>query len=1017
MTSRKVLSFQDIISRLQDYWCRQGCVLWNPHHEKIGAGTFNPATLTRVLGPEPWNVAYVEPSFRPDDGRFADSPNRVLMHHQFQVILKPIPDNIQELYLGSLEVLGLDLGEHDIRFVEDNWESPPLSAWGLGWEVWLDGMEVTQYTYFQQAGGLELSPPACELTYGLERIAMYLQEVKSIWDLTWNGEVGYAEILKQQEVEFCEYSFNHASSERLLKMYELYEQEAIAALDARLVSPALDYIFNCSHTFNVLDTRGAIGLSERVKYFGRMRDLTKRAAKLYVERREEIAFPLLKHTSQELPSLAPTITKGDTPERLVLEIGCEELASFAVPDLLSQLKEELPKLLTEARLSFTSSYASATPRRLTAIVEGLSPRQGQERRRVKGPARSVCEKNPKALEGFCRRQGVEVGEVRYEQEGDGEFAFVEILDEGRSVGEVLFDLIPLVISKLKVASSMRWISGVDHGERGKVSFNRPIRWIVALFGEEEITTRYGIVESGRTTYGGRWARSPQLVVKNAGSYEAVLTENNILLDVDERKRSIVDQLNSIAGAVHGAPRIDEGQLDEVTQLVEWPTALLCSIDPEFLALPREVVVSTIEKHVRCFCLFSRDGDLMPYFIAVRNGGGERIEKVREGFEGVVHARLNDARFFVNQDLSSSLDAFRDRLKKLTFHAGAGSMFDKTERLVTLVEKLREGPLCALPLDKRSLSRAAHLSKADLGSEMVVEMTSLQGMMGRYYADRAGEDPRVAAALFEQYLPRNASDAIPTTPEGLALSIADRADTLVALFSAGVEPTGSADPFGLRREALALLQCALKANLDVSLREIFSLALTVLRGSVDQAILTRLSDFVMRRFEVLLRDEGYRHDAIAAALDRQGDNPTRAKEVIHALHNLTEGGGVAGKERIQEGLRVYLRCKNIVVSARGKGIRIGEPTDAVADGKERELLVAVTRIEEDARRLEAAGTWPPIDALLLLLSNVAKTIDSFFDEVTVMTDVEEERARRLGILARVDTLIDPIADLSKLITKW
>lgn len=1016
MTSRKVLSFQDIISRLQDYWCRQGCVLWNPHHEKIGAGTFNPATLTRVLGPEPWNVAYVEPSFRADDGRFAESPNRVQMHHQFQVIMKPIPDNIQELYLGSLEALGLDLAEHDIRFVEDNWESPPLSAWGLGWEVWLNGMEVTQYTYFQQAGGIELNPPACELTYGLERVAMYLQDVKSLWDLTWNGEVGYAEILKQQEIEFCEYAFNHASIERLSSLFELYEKESKSALDARLVAPALDYIFNCSNTFNVLDTRGAIGLSERVKFFGRMRDLTKRAAKLFVERREEIGFPLLTGGAKELPIVPPSTTNADTPQRFVLEIGCEELASFAIPDLLSQLDEELPKLLTEARLSFSSCYTSATPRRLTAIVEELAPRQREERRRVKGPARSLCEQNPRALEGFCRRHSLDPSQVKYEKEADGEFAFADLLDEGRSTGEVLCETIPQLLSKLKVPSTMRWLSEVEYGEKAKIAFNRPVRWILALFGNEEIAARYGIITSGRKTFGGRWARSPELELAHAAGYEELLKRNNIVIDVNERRRSIAEQLSAMAASVGGVPRQEEGQLEEVTQLVEWPTAILCSIDEAFLTLPQEVIVSTIEKHVRCFCVFSEQGELMPYFIAIRNGGGERIVKVREGFEGVVKARLNDARFFVTQDLTSSLESFRERLKKLVFHAGAGSMFDKTERLVTLVEALHKGPLSDLPLHGEALSRAAFLSKADLGSEMVVEMTSLQGLMGKYYAEQGGEDRRVAAALFEQYLPRNATDSIPTTPEGLALSIADRADTLAALFSAGAEPTGSADPFGLRREALAILQCVLKANLDVSLREILSLALLGVRGSIDESALSRLLDFVTKRFEVLLREEGYRHDTIAASLARQGDNPTRAKEVVHALHKLSQSQLSSGKEMVQDGLRVYLRCKNIVTAARGKGLGFNEKVSGVIQGREKELLDAVHSIEEEAKKLDAAGMWPPIDALLLLLSKVSGTIDSFFDEVTVMSDNEDERATRLGLLARVDQLIDPIADLSKLITK-
>jgi len=254
----KPLNFQQIIMTLQQYWADLGFLVWQPWHEAVGAGTANPGTTLRVLGPEPWHIAYVEPSFRPDDGRFGDNPNRMQMHTQFQVILQPDPSNPQELYLGSLYAIGLKREEHDIRFVEDNWESPALGAWGLGWEVWLNGMEISQYTYFQQAGGLQLDPVAVELTYGLERIAMYLQDVDSVWKIDWDGRQTYGDILLRQEIEYCEYNFNQADVEALVEAFNLYETESKRALEKGLVTPAYDYILKCSHTFNILDTRGAV---------------------------------------------------------------------------------------------------------------------------------------------------------------------------------------------------------------------------------------------------------------------------------------------------------------------------------------------------------------------------------------------------------------------------------------------------------------------------------------------------------------------------------------------------------------------------------------------------------------------------------------------------------------------------------------------------------------------------------------------------------------------------------------
>ena len=288
------LNFQQIIMTLQAYWADHSCLVWQPYSEKVGAGTANPATTLRALGPEPWNVAYVEPSFRPDDGRYGDNPNRMQMHTQFQVILKPDPGNPQELYLNSLYALGLKRQEHDIRFVEDNWESPALGAWGLGWEVWLDGQEITQYTYFQQFGGFDLNPVAVELTYGLERIAMYVQGVDAVWDIDWDGRHTYGDVLLRQEIEHCIYDFEVADVERLTRLYNLYEEEAKACLANGLVIPAHDNVLRCSHTFNLMDSRGAIGVTERASYFARMRDLSRQAAAAFVQQREDAGYPFLK---------------------------------------------------------------------------------------------------------------------------------------------------------------------------------------------------------------------------------------------------------------------------------------------------------------------------------------------------------------------------------------------------------------------------------------------------------------------------------------------------------------------------------------------------------------------------------------------------------------------------------------------------------------------------------------------------------------------------------------------------
>lgn len=288
------LNFQDVIANLNRYWAEQGCVIQLPYDTEKGASTMNPATFLRVLGPEPWNVANVDPCRRPTDGRYGENPNRLQHYFQYQVIMKPSPDNIQDLYLKSLETLGIKLADHDIRFVEDNWESPTLGAWGVGWEVWLDGMEITQFTYFQQAGGLDVRPVAVELTYGCERIAMYLQGVDSVYDLRWNDTLTYGDIYLQNEREQSKYNFEVSSAERLMLLFDTYRDEVANCLEQELVLPAYDWVLKCSHTFNLLDARGVISKDERMNYILRIRRLAEQVAKLYVAQREAQGFPLLK---------------------------------------------------------------------------------------------------------------------------------------------------------------------------------------------------------------------------------------------------------------------------------------------------------------------------------------------------------------------------------------------------------------------------------------------------------------------------------------------------------------------------------------------------------------------------------------------------------------------------------------------------------------------------------------------------------------------------------------------------
>ncbi|MGD8475179.1 MAG: glycine--tRNA ligase subunit alpha, partial [Anaerolineae bacterium] len=663
------LSFQDVIMGLDRYWADYGCLIWQPYSEKLGAGTANPATTLRVLGPEPWNVGYVEPSYRAADGRYAENPNRMQMHTQYQVILKPDPGNPQELYLGSLEAIGINMREHDVRFVEDNWESPALGAWGLGWEVWLDGQEISQYTYFQQAGGFNLDPVPVELTYGLERIVMYLQKVRSVWEIDWDGVHTYGDVYTRPEVEHCVYNFELADVERMAQMYNLYEAEAKACLERGLVIPAYDYVQRCSHTFNILDARGAIGVTERASYFGRMRDITRQVACLYVEQREEMGHPFLKlpvpgGKKQAIPEVQAPIPVNEHATFL-LEIGTEELPVGDLASALEQLAKAVPQLLDEARLDHGAVRVVGTPRRQAVLVSDLAPRQPDRTVEVQGPPARVAfdaDGNPtRAAEGFARKQGVPVEALQIMSEGEKSYVVATKTEEGRSVVEVLAEALPGLLDGLRFPRTIRW-------NQTNVTFPRPLRWLVGLLGDQLVPFAYADVHSGRTTRGLRPFGSPEIELARAGGYLDAMAEHTVVVDVTERRERVRTQAEELAASVGGRIPEDAALLEEVTNLVEYPTALLCSFEPDYLELPREVLVTVMKKHQRYFPVVGADsGELMPYFVAVRNGDERHLDVVREGNEDVIRARFADAKFFFENDTRQSLESFLPRLDTLTFH--------------------------------------------------------------------------------------------------------------------------------------------------------------------------------------------------------------------------------------------------------------------------------------------------------------------------------------------------------------
>jgi glycyl-tRNA synthetase len=1024
----KPLDFQSIIMKLQQFWADRGCLIWQPYYAQVGAGTMNPATFLRALGPEPWNVVYVEPSIRPDDARYGENPNRMQMHYQLQVILKPDPGNPQEVYLQSLAALGLDPRQHDFRFVEDNWESPALGAWGLGWEVWLDGQEITQFTYFQQAGGFTLDPVSVEITYGLDRIAIALQRVNGFTEIRWNEPVsgrGFTagDVNLQAEQEHSRYYFETANVERQRQLFELYEAEAQNALTSRLVLPAHDYVLKCSHTFNVLDARGAIGVTERAAYFARMRELARQVAEAYLDERQKLEYPWLDEAASALGGgaagnlVAPADQKPTRPIALpdslapadfLFEIGTEELPAGDLEAALAQLQTRLPGWLEELRLEHGAVRVLGTPRRLLVHVEALAARQPDLEQVVKGPpanrAFDVLGQPTKAAEGFARSKGVAVGELQVRELDGGRYVAAVVHTAGRPASQVLAGALPGLIAGLKFDKPMRWNSS-------NVFFSRPIRWLLALLGDQVVPFEFAGLRSGNRTRGLRFIEPAEFVIGSTAEYYAALEAQGIVLDPAERRRLIAGQLAPLAAEVQGEVQDDPGLLSEVTNLVEAPTALRGSFDPAHLSLPQEVLVSVMRKHQRYFALTARrkTGDpspspLLPYFIAVRNGGATELELVIEGNEHVIRARFADAAFFVREDLKKNLTDFLPRLATLTFQLKLGSMLDKTRRIQKLTETL--APQLGLgSADQAAARRAAELAKADLATKMVVEMTSLQGIMGRYYARRSGEPEAVASAIFEHYLPRYSGDAVPTCLPGLVVGLADRLDTLAGLFAIGLAPTGAKDPFALRRAALGLVGNLVAWDLDFDLRQGVAAASACLPVPASLESQQACLAFIIERLRNMLLEQGMRYDVVEAVVAAQGWNPAGTARAVKAL------SAWVTRPDWSSILPAYARCVRIIRSAGGKQA-LGESLDrfdpqGLVEPGELALHQALQQAESAARR---PGS---VDDFLQAFLPLIPAINRFFDEVLVMTEDAARRANRLALVQRVAGLADGAADLGHL----
>lgn len=713
-------------------------------------------------------------------------------------------------------------------------------------------------------------------------------------------------------------------------------------------------------------------------------------------------------------------------EKLLFEIGTEEIPAKFMPGILKQLKELAAAKMQELRIPFEDITVYGTPRRMAFIVGGVAETQADVVVEAKGPSVKIAYVSgapSKAAQGFARGQGVDVKDLVVR---DNYVYAVKHL-AGQPVVELLPGLLMDILTSLSFPKTMRW---ADYEFR----FVRPIRWMVALFGDQIIPVEICGVKSGKFSMGHRFmqqslkaaAESQGLLsaalskvgnkvysalagvkgaveIPSAGDYKKVMYDNFVMVDQDERRALILQQIKDLAAQNGGEAEINEDLLEEVNYLVEWPTALCGKFEEKFLSLPKECIITPMREHQRYFPVLDEDGNLLNKFITVRNGGSEHLDIVTHGNERVLRARLSDAEFFFNEDRATKLEDRLEKLKTVSFQEGLGNMYDKSERLVKMAEMLRFA--INTPVDEEELRRCALLCKTDLVTGMVIEFTELQGVMGREYALLDGEKPEVATGIFEHYLPRFAGDALPATTIGRIVGIGDKLDNICATFSRGLAPTGSQDPYALRRQALGVINILLDANYHISLAKIIAGTLYLLDIKPEETgkLVPQIMEFFKQRLRNLLMEQGIRYDVIDAVFaDKRNDDMVDLAVRCKALAAYVEAGNA--EPLVQVSVRVSNLCKKIEKEVAISGALFKDESE----NKLHEVVAAVSKeIIPEIVLYDYA-------AVLKAGEKVIEPVNTFFDNVMVMDEDENVKNNRLAMLEEVRGIVNAVGDLSLLV---
>ncbi|MBN1618066.1 glycine--tRNA ligase subunit alpha [Candidatus Dojkabacteria bacterium] len=984
------MNFQDLIKKLDEFWSKQGCVIGQPYGVEVGAGTGNPNTAFRVLGPEPFNVAYVEPSRRPTDGRYGENPNRFQHYFQYQIILKPAPVSNQELYMQMLKEIGFDPKKFDIRFVEDNWESTPIGAWGLGWEVWADGMEISQYTYFQQMLGINLDVPALEITLGLERLAMYIQDVDDYRQLKWNDETLYSDMFQKHEYWQSKYNYETSNIDLLKQQYALIEKQITDQLGKNNYWATYDLLLKLSHTFNLLDAQGVISLSDRTEKFVFMQRASKTIGEMYLQERKDMKYPLqnrIKPVIYAIPEskISYDTTKKQDQSKYILELGFEEIPAKYLIKWEKQIPSNwLENKLKEEDIEFDKATINLGPRRIVFEIDNIKDEITKDLE-IKGPPTKIAYSQGKptqALFGFLKKNQANEQDIEIKNINNDEYVFIKKTDK-KQLKEIIQKIVDTLIKESPKQKFMRW------DNNPKNVFIRPIRWIVSFNDEKLVDLELFDIKASNFTYTPRYNEQEIIRVNSAQDYLGFIDHFNIEIDHNTRRQRIIDAQKE-KGSEQESQNI-QNMINENTFLVESTYPTFAQLDAKYSKLPRELITDILEIHQRYLVSYDQKTNSICYGIVINGLKDESL--VLEGNKKAFVARLEDGLFYYDQDQKIKLEDLREKLKGLNFHNKAGNYFEKTQRVKELVNyiytKYENKEI------SKELRKALELIKNDKATKLAIEFPQLEGFIGKNYAECQGYDKNVADLLLSYYLPTSETSGLPESREAQILSIADKIDTLVNLSAVEGFPEKN-DPYEIRKIMYNLIRLLSDGEIDLDITDIIKFAYDKAKNPVANIddITEKFISFMNTRFYQYVKNNDENDRIVLSVINAKSNNIHHKSLILKDIKDLLKNKGQSDTV-----FDLIKRVNNILEKIDNKESSSQINEELIQVDIEKKLINFIKERKDSQFEVKD-------------LLELSELLEKFFNECMVMDKNEQIRKNRISILVSVKNIIDEIYKYEK-----